>query len=157
MTDSPLVLSGGKRQVLSSYPDIPSQALHPTGKSLSIFFEGDQVCYEAQYQRYFTHIFLQLYTLDDTCADSPWTSIEMELKEDLRGPVPKPFDLARFLASTMTFMSSLNTTSVLFDGKVFLKIAKSRQEPSKIPIPDHMERSSSGGTMNIKTVSVVSE
>jgi len=81
----------------------------------------------------------------------------MELKEDLRGPVPKPFDLARFLAATMTFMSSLNTTSVLFDGKVFLKIAKSRQEPSKIPIPDDMKRKSSRGTMNITTVSVVSE
>jgi len=81
----------------------------------------------------------------------------MELKEDMRGPVPKPFDLARFLVATMTFMSSLKTTSVFFDGKLFLKIIKSREEPSKIPIPDDMKRSSSGGTMNITTVSVVSE
>jgi len=81
----------------------------------------------------------------------------MELKEDMRGPVPKPFDLARFLATTMTFMTSLKTTSVSFDGKLFLKIVKSREEPSNISIPSDMKHWSVGGTMNITTVSVVSE
>jgi hypothetical protein len=81
----------------------------------------------------------------------------MDLKEDMRGPVPKPFDLARFLAATMTFMSSVKTTSVFFDGKVFLKLAKSRDMlPSNIPLPRDMYPTSVEGTMNIKTVSVVS-
>lgn len=121
VTDSPWVLSGGK--------------------SLSIFFEGDQ-----------------LFTEDGTCADSPWTSIEMELKEDMRAPVPKPFDLARFLAATMTFMSSVKTTSVFFDDKVFLKIHKFREYSSDdLPIPSDMLRKSEEDTMKIGTVSVVTQ
>ncbi|OJA15596.1 hypothetical protein AZE42_08334 [Rhizopogon vesiculosus] len=110
------------------------------GKSLSIFLEGDQP-----------------YTSDNTCTNSPWTSIEMELKEDMQGPVPKPFDLARFLAATMTFMPTLKTISVFFDDTVFLKITKSIEEPSNVPIPNEMLRESEGRMMNIKTVSVVSQ
>jgi len=81
----------------------------------------------------------------------------MELKEDMRGPLPKPFDLARFLVATMTFMSYLNTTSVLFDGKVIFEVVRSRKEPSSIPIPRVMNSTSVGGTMTIKTVSFASE
>ncbi|KAJ8595100.1 hypothetical protein M405DRAFT_929750, partial [Rhizopogon salebrosus TDB-379] len=118
VTDSPLVISGGK--------------------SLSISFEENQ-----------------LYTLDDTCPNSEWTSIEMKLKEDMRGPVPNPFDLARFLAATMTFMSRVETTSVFFDGRAFLKLAKFREVPTGIALPSDMRPTSAKGTMGIKTVSVV--
>jgi len=100
---------------------------------------------------------LQLFTSDDTCLQNEWTSIEMELKEDMRGPVPKPFDLARFLAATMTFMSCLKTTCVFFDGKMFLKTAKTRGVSSGIPLPSDMIHTSKGGTMNIRAVSVASE
>jgi hypothetical protein len=133
----------------------PSQTLHSTGKSLSIFFEGDQVHYAAQQLLYFTHIFFQLYTLDDTRPNSEWTSIEMDLKKDMRGPVPKPFDLARFLAATMTFMSNVKTISVLFDGLAFLILTKSRDLPNDIALPSDMRPISTGGTMQINTVSVV--
>ena len=81
----------------------------------------------------------------------------MKLKEDMRGPLPKPFDLARFLVTTMTFMSCLNTTSVLLDGSVIFKVVKSRKEPSSICIPRGMIRTSAGGTMAIETVSFASE
>ena len=80
----------------------------------------------------------------------------MELKEDMRLPVPKPFDLARFLAATMTFMSSVNNTIVSFDDNIFMKIAKSRDESTRIPIPNDMSPKSKEGTMDIKAVSVVS-
>ncbi|KAG2141054.1 hypothetical protein DEU56DRAFT_797004 [Suillus clintonianus] len=120
ITDSPLVLSGGK--------------------SLSIFFRGDQ-----------------LYTLDDDCAPSEWTSIEMELKEDLQVSFPKPFDLARFLAATMTFMSTVENAHVFFDNKVFMKINKSRHVPSLIRVPKDMVPRSKEGTMNIKELSVVTQ
>ncbi|KAG0706642.1 hypothetical protein DFH29DRAFT_900607 [Suillus ampliporus] len=120
VTDSPLVLSGGK--------------------SLEIFFEGDQ-----------------LYTLEDTCAQSEWTSIEMVLKEDMQVPVPKPFDLARYLAATMTFMSSVENAHVFFDDKVFLKISKFRQGSTPIRVPKDMLRWSNEGTMNIKAVSVLTQ
>ncbi|KAG1871608.1 hypothetical protein F4604DRAFT_1768978 [Suillus subluteus] len=120
ITDSPLVLSGGK--------------------SLSIFFQGDQ-----------------LYTLDDACSQSEWTSIEMVLKEDMQVPVPKPFDLARFLAATMTFMSSVENAHVSFDNKVFMKIVKSRQVPSPIRVPKDMIPRSKEDTMHIKGLSVVTQ
>jgi len=82
-----------------------------------------------------------------------WTSIEVKLKEGMRGSLPKPFDLARFLVTNMTFMSYLNTTSVLFDGNVIFKVVKSRKEPGSIRIPRVMDNTSVGGTMTIKTVS----
>ncbi|OAX40997.1 hypothetical protein K503DRAFT_798335 [Rhizopogon vinicolor AM-OR11-026] len=128
------------RQESSPFLAPDQQPKYLIGKSLSIFLEGDQ-----------------LYTLDNTCANSPWTSIEMELKEDMQGPVPKPFDLARFLTATMTFMPTLKTISVFFDDRVFLEITKSIEEPSNVPIPSEMLRESEGGMMNIKTVSVVSQ
>jgi hypothetical protein len=93
--------------------------------------------------------------LDDTRAKSEWTSIEMDLKKDMRGPVPKPFDLARFLASTMTFMLNVKTISVSFDGWAFLKLTKSRDMPNDIALPSDMHPTSMGDTMRIKTVSVV--
>ncbi|KAG2140195.1 hypothetical protein DEU56DRAFT_900984 [Suillus clintonianus] len=108
------------------------------GKCLSIFFKGDQ-----------------LYTLQDTCAMSEWTSIEMDLKEDMQVPIPKPFDFARFLAAAMTFMSSVENAHVLFNNKVFVKIAKPRQVPTPICVPKDMLPRSKGGTMNIEAVSVV--
>ncbi|KAJ8581652.1 hypothetical protein M405DRAFT_938167 [Rhizopogon salebrosus TDB-379] len=120
VTDRPLVVSGGK--------------------SLSIFFDGDQ-----------------LYTLDDPRPNSEWTSIEMDLKKDMRGPVPKPFDLARFLATTMTFMSNVKTISVFFDGLAFLKLTKSRDLPDDIALPGDMRLTSMGDAMQINTVSVISQ
>jgi hypothetical protein len=81
----------------------------------------------------------------------------MDLKKDMRGPVPKPFDLARFLASTMTFMSNVKTLSVFFDGRAFLELAKSRNAPDNIALPNDMHPTSAEGTMRISTVSAVSE
>jgi len=81
----------------------------------------------------------------------------MKLKEDMRTLLPKPFDLARFLVTTMTFMSCLDTTSVLFNGNVIFKVVKSRKEPSSVPIPRVMNSTSAGGMMTIKTVSFASE
>ena len=105
------------------------------------------------------HTFLQLYTEHATCPDNlnEWTSIEMSLKEDMRGSVPKPFDLARFLAATMTFTSHLQTTTVFFDNNIILKIAKSKETPSNVSLPPNMVASSKERRMDIKTVSVVSE
>ncbi|KAG1718293.1 hypothetical protein EDB19DRAFT_952071 [Suillus lakei] len=120
VTDSPLVWSGCK--------------------SLSIFFDGDQ-----------------LYTLEDTCPPSAWNSIEMELKEDMQVPVPKPFKLARFLAATMTFMSSVKNVCVYFDSRAFMKITKSRQAPSPIRVPRDMLPRSKEGTMNIEGLSVAAQ
>jgi hypothetical protein len=103
-----------------------------------------------------THIFLQLYTLEDTCAPSEWTSIEMELKEDMQVPMQKPLDLARFLAATMTFMSNVKNALVFFDNKVFMKIAKFRQVPSPICVPEDMIPRSKEDIMHIEGLSVVS-
>ncbi|KAG2138221.1 hypothetical protein BD769DRAFT_1434765, partial [Suillus cothurnatus] len=121
-------------------PPCQSDSVHLICKSLSIFFIGDQ-----------------LYTLEGTCSQSEWTSIEMVLKEDMQVPIPKPFDLARFLAATMTFMSSVENTHVFFDNKIFMKIAKSRQLPSSIRIPKDMIPRSKEDTMHIKGLSVVTQ
>ncbi|KAG2129991.1 hypothetical protein BD769DRAFT_1453255, partial [Suillus cothurnatus] len=98
-----------------------------------------------------------LYTLEGSCSQSEWTSIEMVLKEDMQVPIPKPFDLARFLAATMTFVSSVENAHVFFDNKIFMKIAKSRQLPSSIRIPKDMIPRNKEDTMHIKGLSVVTQ
>ena len=105
----------------------------------------------------FTHTFLQLYTLEDEYVCDEWTTIEMELKKDMRDPIPNPSDLARFLSATMTFMSHLKTTSVLLDGKELLKIEKFREEPNDVLIPSDMKCTNEEESMRINTVSVASE
>jgi len=96
--------------------------------------------------------------LNEDIDDNQWTSIEMELKKDVRGPMPKLYDLAQFLSATMTFLSCLKTISVFFDGKELLNIAKSRRELDSICVASDMRLTSNEKTMNIdKTVSVASE
>ncbi|KAF5355265.1 hypothetical protein D9758_006047 [Tetrapyrgos nigripes] len=76
-----------------------------------------------------------------------WTSFEMSLREP--APIPVPFDFARFLASSITFMAYLSEVSVYFDDKRLVKLSKDSGVPKSLGIPKGIQTSSKLNIMNV--------
>ncbi|KAF8752076.1 hypothetical protein RHS01_07718 [Rhizoctonia solani] len=61
-------------------------------------------------------------------TNSEWTSFEMPLRES--APLPGlPVDIARFLATSLTFMTHLRSVSMFFDGRCLVKVEKEVGSP----------------------------
>lgn len=86
----------------------------------------------------------------DGPQSNPWTTFEMTLRE--QGPVPQPFDLTRFLASSITFMVHLRSVSVFFDSHRLAHLTKSPGIPRELGLPKVLKRSSGLGLMSVKSV-----
>ncbi|CAE6441272.1 unnamed protein product [Rhizoctonia solani] len=87
--------------------------------------------------------------------DSEWTSFEMPLRE--AAPLPGlPVDMARFLATSLTFMTHLRSVSMYFDGKCLAKVEKEVGSPRKLAIPRGLKLTSPGGMMNATGMSSTS-
>jgi len=69
----------------------------------------------------FQKLFARRGKLEDV-NQSPWTSFEMVLREPT--PIPPAFDLTRFLASSITFMTYLQEVSVYFNDWCLVKLNK---------------------------------
>ena len=68
---------------------------------------------------------------------SAWTSFEMGLREP--APLPaRPLDLARFLASSITFMTNLREVSLVFNDKKLVHLTKDANKPLDVAIPRDM-------------------
>jgi Protein of unknown function (DUF3684) len=68
---------------------------------------------------------------------STWTSFEMGLREP--APLPaRPLDLARFLASSITFMTNLREVSLFFNDKKLIHLTKDADKPSDVTVPRDM-------------------
>ena len=81
-------------------------------------------------------------------ADDPWTTFQMDLRED--APIPVAFDFTRFLVSSITFMTHLRQVSVYFDNKRLALLNKDAGLPTQVPIPQGLKPTSTTGIMNIK-------
>ncbi|KAH0831350.1 hypothetical protein J3R83DRAFT_14012 [Lanmaoa asiatica] len=66
-----------------------------------------------------------------------WTSVELKLKAPESLPVLA--DLARFLVSSVAFLTRIHTISVYLDSQRLLRIRKQVQPPVDIPIPKHLK------------------
>lgn len=86
----------------------------------------------------------------DVPQSNPWTTFEMTLRE--QGPIPQPFDLTRFLASSITFMVHLRSVSVFLDSHRLAHLAKSPGVPKELGLPKVLKNSSSSGLMSVKSV-----
>ncbi|KAG2358885.1 hypothetical protein BDR07DRAFT_1416380 [Suillus spraguei] len=86
-----------------------------------------------------------------------WTVvIEMELKQE--SPVPRIFELTRYLVTSVTFLAHIQSVRIFLDGTELSYLTKTRNEASQlIPISKHMGRKSCGGTMNIDSVELISQ
>lgn len=91
----------------------------------------------------------------DGPQSNPWTTFEMTLRE--QGPVPQPFDLTRFLASSITFMVHLRSVSVFFDSHRLAHLTKSPGVPRELGLPKVLKRSSGSGLMSVKSVQSAGE
>ncbi|KAG2126877.1 uncharacterized protein EDB93DRAFT_1257371 [Suillus bovinus] len=88
----------------------------------------------------------------DVLQSNPWTTFEMTLRE--QGPVPQPFDLTRFLASSITFMVHLRSVSVFLDSHRLAHLTKSSGVPRELELPKALKKSSGSGLMNVKTTRI---
>ncbi|KAF8688692.1 hypothetical protein RHS03_09437, partial [Rhizoctonia solani] len=80
-------------------------------------------------------------------TNSEWTSFEMPLRES--APLPGlPVDIARFLATSLTFMTHLRSVSMFFDGRCLVQVEKEVGSPRKLVIPRGLKLTSPGGMMN---------
>ncbi|KAH0831364.1 hypothetical protein J3R83DRAFT_14027 [Lanmaoa asiatica] len=71
------------------------------------------------------------------CDPDSWTSVELKLKAP--EPLPVLADLARFLVSSVAFLTNIHTISVYLDSQSVLHIQKQVQPPVDILIPQHLK------------------
>ncbi|KAF8604785.1 hypothetical protein BDV93DRAFT_440059, partial [Ceratobasidium sp. AG-I] len=91
-----------------------------------------------------------------TPSDSAeWTSFEMPLRD--AAPLPGlPVDIARFLATSLTFMTHLRNVSMYFDGRCLARVEKEVGIPRSVAIPRGLKSNSPGGMMNVTGVASTS-
>ncbi|KAG8689809.1 hypothetical protein FRC09_012247, partial [Ceratobasidium sp. 395] len=84
---------------------------------------------------------------DADSSSSEWTSFEMPLREAT--PLPGlPVDIARFLATSLTFMTHLRNVSMYFDGRCLARVEKEVGIPRNVSIPRGLKGTTPGGMMN---------
>jgi hypothetical protein len=79
-----------------------------------------------------------------------WTMFDMPLREP--APMPVPFDLIRFLTSSITFMTHLRRISVFLDDKRLARLEKSAGESQLLAVPRGINPRTEHGIMTISNI-----
>ena len=66
--------------------------------------------------------------------------------------MPPAFDLTRFLASSIAFMTHLSEVSVYFDDRRLVKLSKYCGVPKNVPMLKEFKSMSPEGMMNVKSI-----
>ncbi|PCH38307.1 hypothetical protein WOLCODRAFT_96891 [Wolfiporia cocos MD-104 SS10] len=85
-----------------------------------------------------------------SAQSDPWTAFEMTLREP--APIPRAFDLTRFLASSITFMAHLSEVSLFLDDERISRLTKEPGAPKPITIPRTLKSTSPRGIMQVKEI-----
>lgn len=156
VTDDPFVTSGGKTErnlIPIPPPDFLVRAMD------GILLEGQEgpSTFTSSYSC-FQHAHIsgdQLYArrgnLPPTPEPNVWTTFEMPLREP--SPMPTPFDLIRFLTSSITFMTHLNRVSVFLDDKRLARLEKTADVSRILLVPKGLNPRTEGGMMTIANIS----
>jgi len=96
----------------------------------------------------------ELPSKNDSPPD-PWTTFEMTLRE--KTPIPQPFDLTRFIASSITFMAHIRSVSVFLDSHRLAHLTKSSGAPKEFGLLKGLKTSSGLGLMNVTRVQSAGE
>ncbi|KAG8933600.1 hypothetical protein FRC02_011522 [Tulasnella sp. 418] len=84
-------------------------------------------------------------------SGAPWTSFDMPLRE--ASPLPGlPADIARFLATSLTFMTNLRDVSMFFDDHRLARIQKDVGVSKSLIMPSNLKTKSPQGIMEVKAV-----
>ena len=99
----------------------------------------------------------QLYVRRGTAGNAvdTWTTFQMTLREP--SPMPPAFDFARFLVSSIAFMTSISEVSVCFDDKRLVKLSKNRGVSKEVPMLKELKGMSPEGMMNVKSIETTRE
>ena len=82
---------------------------------------------------------------------SPWTTFNLPLKES--GPLPgAPIDLLRFIASSLTFMSSLKNVELCLDDVRLGHITKDIRSSQRVGVPTTLEGSQQQSLTHMSSV-----
>jgi hypothetical protein len=79
----------------------------------------------------------------------------MTLREP--GHIPPILDLARFLVSSITFMTHLSEVSVYFDDKRLVRLSKDCNASKEVPVLNGLKGTSPQGMMNVKSIKSMCE
>lgn len=99
----------------------------------------------------FYKLFARRGKLDED-SRSVWTSFEMVLREPTS--IPPAFDLARFLASSITFMIHLEEISVYFNDWCLIRLKKAVGLPQVHQLPRGLSRRSPNNYMSVSELKV---
>ncbi|KAG8958915.1 hypothetical protein FRC03_008699 [Tulasnella sp. 419] len=80
-----------------------------------------------------------------------WTTFDIPLREPSSFP-GIPFDLAKFLATSLTFVANLLKVSIFLDGHQLVRLEKAANRPSNMTILEHLIPLSRQGTMKVTGV-----
>ncbi|TFY51778.1 hypothetical protein EVJ58_g10387 [Rhodofomes roseus] len=83
-------------------------------------------------------------------VDDPWTTFEMTLREP--APIPKAFDLTRFLASSITFMKQLSDVSVYLDDTRISRLTKQPGIMKSVGVPKGLKNTGPKGIMQVRDI-----
>ncbi|KAA1478156.1 hypothetical protein DENSPDRAFT_659742 [Dentipellis sp. KUC8613] len=88
--------------------------------------------------------------ITESSGPDPWTTFLMTLREP--APIPPAFDFARFLASSITFMTTLSEISVYFDGTRLVRLSKEGGMAKEMTMLKGLKSTSPNGTMTVKGI-----
>lgn len=80
-------------------------------------------------------------------SSEKWTTFEMPLRES--AVIPVPFDFARFVASSITFMTHLVDISVFVDDQRIIRISREADVPKSVPLPKTLNLLSPNSFMKV--------
>ncbi|KIJ09990.1 hypothetical protein PAXINDRAFT_16966 [Paxillus involutus ATCC 200175] len=112
-----------------------------------VIISGDR-CMKMYYDRD------QLMVQPGKCEATKWTIIEMEVRNE-KLPMPKPFDLSRFLCTAVTFLVEVKKITIRFNGHSLSEITKSPGIVQVIDVAEDLKRKRDAGFMHVESVKMI--
>ncbi|KAG9003819.1 hypothetical protein FRB94_008497 [Tulasnella sp. JGI-2019a] len=92
---------------------------------------------------------------DSSPGSNPWTSFVMPLREASTFPA-RPVELARFLATSLTFTSSLRSVSMYFNENRLAHLTKTIGASKNLSLPSNLDPASKPlGIMHVKSINSI--
>ncbi|KIK80619.1 hypothetical protein PAXRUDRAFT_15687 [Paxillus rubicundulus Ve08.2h10] len=134
VTERPAISSGGKQCCRTLFNGLSEQL---TDRCMRMYYNKDQ-----------------LMVQHGKCRATKWTMIEMEVNAG-QLPMPKPFDLSRFLCTSVTFLANVEKATILFNGRCLSEIIKSRCEAKIINLPKDLKAKRDVGFLHVESVQMI--
>ncbi|KAH6912025.1 hypothetical protein BKA70DRAFT_1266286 [Coprinopsis sp. MPI-PUGE-AT-0042] len=109
-------------------------------------------CMEFYWKEHKDQLFVRSGTLNEE-SPSKWTTFRLPLQEPSAMPVP--FDLIRFLSSSIAFMASIQTVSLFLNDICLAKLVKETKPSESMSLPKGLSPRTKRGTMVVTGVNII--